>query len=406
MKVLQINVRYNYGSTGKITADIHNYLMKNGQQSVVLYGRKDTAEDKNVRRMCSEVYAKLNNVRSRIDGMVYGGCYFITKKIFAEITKEKPDIVHIQCINGYFVNIYNLIEWLKNNNIKTVITLHAEFMYTANCAHAFECDKWQYGCGSCPDIKRATKSIVKDNTAKSFARMKKAFEGFDSNLVVVSVSEWLKERAQQSPILKNKKHTVIYNGVDTDVFCYSDIIYTRNRVGTSDEKIIFHATAMFSDKQEHIKGGVYIIELAKRLKDKSVKIIVAGKTDISSDLPDNIVLLGDIKDQRLLAQYYSAADVSVITSKKETFSLICAESLCCGTPVVGFKAGAPEQISVKEYSQFVEYGDIDALECAVNRWLEMKINKKEISEKAGKIYSRENMLSEYYKIYQEMIYEN
>ena len=406
MKVLQINVRYNYGSTGKITADIHNYLMKNGQQSVVLYGRKDTAEDKNVRRMCSEVYAKLNNVRSRIDGMVYGGCYFITKKIFAEITKEKPDIVHIQCINGYFVNIYNLIEWLKNNNIKTVITLHAEFMYTANCAHAFECDKWQYGCGSCPDIKRATKSIVKDNTAKSFARMKKAFEGFDSNLVVVSVSEWLKERAQQSPILKNKKHTVIYNGVDTDVFCYSDIIYTRNRVGTSDEKIIFHATAMFSDKEGHNKGGNYIIQLANKMKGKNVKILVAGKTDISSDLPDNIVLLGDIKDQRLLAQYYSAADVSVITSKKETFSLICAESLSCGTPVVGFKAGAPEQISVKEYSQFVEYGDIDALECAVNRWLEMKINKKEISEKAGKIYSRENMLSEYYKIYQEMIYEN
>ena len=406
MKILQINVRYNYGSTGKITADIHRYLVRNGHESVVLYGRKDKSEDKNVRRMCSEAYAKLNNLRSRIDGMVYGGCYFSTKKIIAEINKEKPDVVHIQCINGYFVNIYSLVEWLKSSNIKTVLTLHAEFMYTANCSHSFDCNRWQQGCGSCPDIKRATKSIFKDSTALSFEKMKNAFDGFGENLVVVSVSEWLKERAQQSPILKDKKHTVIYNGVDTDIFYCHGIADTEKILKKDKEKIIFHATAMFSDKDGHNKGGKYIIELAERFKNKDVKIFVAGKTDVSSDLPDNIVLLGEIKERKALAQYYSAADVSVITSKKETFSMICAESLCCGTPVVGFKAGAPEQISLKDYSQFVEYGDIDALENAVNHWLETETDKAEVAKKAKEVYSEECMISQYCKVYQEMIYEN
>lgn len=41
--------------------------------------------------------------------------------------------------------------------------------------------------------------------------------------------------------------------------------------------------------------------------------------------------------------------------------MVTAESLCCGTPVVGFKAGAPEQIAIKEFSEFVEYGDLNSL---------------------------------------------
>ena len=41
--------------------------------------------------------------------------------------------------------------------------------------------------------------------------------------------------------------------------------------------------------------------------------------------------------------------------------MIVAESLCCGTPVVGFKAGAPEQITIKEYSEFSEFGNIEIL---------------------------------------------
>ena len=40
-----------------------------------------------------------------------------------------------------------------------------------------------------------------------------------------------------------------------------------------------------------------------------------------------------------LAEYYSLVDVTVITSFHETFSMVVAESLSCGTPIVGFKAG-------------------------------------------------------------------
>lgn len=67
----------------------------------------------------------------------------------------------------------------------------------------------------------------------------------------------------------------------------------------------------------------------------------------------------------MLAAWYSAADAALLTSHRETFSLVTAESLCCGTPVVGFRAGGPESIAPPSCCKFVEYGDLDALEPAL-----------------------------------------
>lgn len=206
MKVIQVNSVYKNGSTGKITYDIHIGLQQNGIESVVCYGRGGIIKDRNVYKVCSEPYSKLNNILSRITGVMYGGCYFSTKKLISIVKNEKPDIVHLQCINGYFVNIYRLVRWLKNNNVKTVLTLHAEFMYTGGCSHSLDCNQWRNpnGCGysqHCPVYKQETKSFFLDGTKQMFSKMYTAFDGFNDNLIVASVSPWLMERAKKSPIL-------------------------------------------------------------------------------------------------------------------------------------------------------------------------------------------------------------
>ena len=104
----------------------------------------------------------------------------------------------------------------------------------------------------------------------------------------------------------------------------------------------------------------------------------------------------------MLAAYYSMADLSVIASERETFSMPVAESLCCGTPVVGFKAGAPEQIALREYSAFVEYGDTDALYVAMQQMLCRSFDRERIAENAAERYGSENMVAEYVRLYDEM----
>ena len=220
MKVLQINCVYNYGSTGKITYDIHQYLLSQGIESIVCYGRGGKTSDPGVVKLCPEIYGKMNNLFSRIRGTMYGGCHMATRRLIRIIEKENPDVVHLQCINGYFINIYKLLSWLKENGIKTVLTLHAEFMYTANCGYALDCGKWMTGCGNCPRLRQETHSWFVDGTARSYTLMQNAFRGFEKNLTVVSVSPWLRRRAERSPMLRNMEHRVILNGIDTNIFTY------------------------------------------------------------------------------------------------------------------------------------------------------------------------------------------
>lgn len=404
MKVLQVNSVYDFGSTGKITADIHRLLPQYGVDSVVCYGRRGKTEDSNVYRICDDFYSHIEHFRANITGIMYGGCEISTQRLIRIIEREKPDVVHLQCLNNYFVNIYKLIEWLKINHVPTVLTLHAEFMYTGGCGHSIDCNQWstREGCGHsiCPRYRSELKSLFGDCSSYMWHRMKKAFDSFDEGLIIASVSPWLMERAARAPILANKQHCVIYNGLDTNVFKPYDGADLRAKHHCENKKVVFHATPAFSSNPNHLKGGYYVIELAKRLPD--VCFIVAGQAAGELNVPPNLILLGKLDSQELLARYYSMADATVLTSKRETFSMVCAESLCCGTPVVGFKAGAPEQIALSAYSAFCEFGQIDDMVKLVREFEKKQFDKDIIADLAQKQYSTERMVKQYLKIYHKV----
>ncbi len=401
MKILQINVFYKSGSTGKIVYDIHSELKKHRIDSVVCYGRGQNTEDDNVYKVSGNFYCRTQALKGRITGLMYGGSFLSTNKLFRIIEKENPDVVHLHCLNGNFVNIYRLITYLRQNKIKAVLTLHAEFMHTANCSHALECDNWKNGCERCVEFKTQTKSWFFDRANVSWLKMKKAFDGF-GKIQIVSVSPWLMNRAIQSPILADKKHSVVLNGVDTSVFtpCGFDSIKSKY---PTDNKIIFFATANFDPTTDDIKGGKYILQLAEKLKDEKIIIVVAALDGVATALPENVVYISRTKTQNELAQYYSMADVSLIVSQRETFCMPVAESLCCGTPVIGFKAGAPEQIALAQYSEFVDYGDVEALKKCVLKWINKKQDREidpiSLAKIAESTYSKEKMVESYIELY-------
>jgi glycosyltransferase involved in cell wall biosynthesis len=267
-------------------------MQKDGHQSVVCYGRGQKTNEANAYKTCGELYSKLNNLLSRFTGIMYGGCFLSTNQLIRIINREKPDVVHIHCINGYFVNIYRLISFLKKSGIPTLLTLHAEFMYTANCGHAFDCDQWKDGCGNCPRLRKETKSLFFDRTHCSWKKMKKAFENFES-LTVVSVSPWLQGRAGQAPILSDGKHCTVLNGIDTSIFSIALNSRLKQDMGWNRKKIIFHVTAEFSTEPDHNKGGYYVVELANRFLNRNddVLFLVAGRCKKADNIPSNIILL-------------------------------------------------------------------------------------------------------------------
>ena len=403
MKICQINCIYGIGSTGKLTRDLHLSLLDNGFQSIVISPNSNQfTTDKGVFTLVPRWVSLCSAVLKRGLGMQYDWAYYQTHKIIGILKREKPDVVHLQCINGNNINVYQLYHYLAKNKIKTLLTLHAEFPYTGGCGHAYECNRWKIGCGKCPIRKEATQSVIFDLTARTWKKLSSSYRDFrPENFHITAVSPWLLSRAEESPLLHGFKKNVVLNSVDVEIFKYYPFAKNEwnKKLGIKDEKILLYVTAGFYPHLQDLKGGRFIVDLAERLKDKNIRVVIAANYGDPGTLPSNIVYLGRVGSQNELAQLYSSVDLSVITSRRETFSMPVAESLCCGTPIVGFKAGGPESIAIKQYSEFVEYGDLNALYECIVRWMNSSHDKFTISEQSILLYSKSSMAQEFIKQY-------
>lgn len=372
MKIMQINCVYRYGSTGKIVFDINNYLNNCGIESVVCYGRGKKEKETNVYKVSSELEAKVHSAISRITGIDFGYSTLATKRLIKYIKNEKPDVIHLHCLNGHFVNVYKLLEFLKTSKIRTVLTLHAEIMHTAGCEHAMSCNKWITGCFKCHKIRGAVTHLFRDDAQKCSNLMASAFSGFE-NLVVVGASEWITERAKRSYIFSRTKceYLVIHNGIDTETFFKRDSSKLRKILGIDDKKkILLHVTPNFNYP---IKGGKYLLELAQMMPD--YKFIVVGfKENNTMMLPENVIPIFFTKDKEELANYYSLADCMICTSLCENYPTVCVEAVSCGCKVVAFDSGGIKETIPNKMGQCVECYDLNKMKDAAVFWANQPVD--------------------------------
>ena len=384
-----------FGSTGTIIEDIARQCEYDGWDTrlVVPVKRGNLSHPRQILSASLKYEQGIYYRLYRLFGNRFGFAPISSAKVLRIIREYKPDVVHINCLNCYMVNLYKLFEFLAEAGIPTVITNHAEFYYTGNCDHAFECDKWQSGCGNCSSC-----SVV-DRTHRNWLEMRDAIQKME-NVAVVSVSPWVFERSSRSPIMDGKRQVVINNGINTDIFRYDGSYAEKAGNGS---RTIFYPTARFSLESD-AKGSKYILDLAVRFPE--VEIVIAGRCDEHIVFPSNVRYVGYIRSQQELAALYNHADLCVLTGKRETFNLPVAESLCCGTPVVGFRAGGPESIALPEYTEFCEFGDVDKLDQIIRvKWLFFKDGNstKLMSEKAITTYSSIIMAKKYVDLFDDII---
>lgn len=402
MKILQINSVYKVGSTGKIVDSIASELRSQGHEVFTCYGIGDSHYDDNSLKICHDMEHNVNALWARISGLPFGGFYLSNQRFVSVIKQFHPDVVHVHCVNSFTINIYRLLKYLAKNDIRTVVTLHAEFFHTGSCGHAFDCEKWKTCCHDCKEYRLLTASRYFDRSATAWKRMRDAFSGFKpDNIAITAVSPWLVERANQSPFLGQYRIAYVPNGVDTQVFHYRPTIGLIER--GQYKKVVLYVAPYFNLNEKDLKGGRYLPIMAQKHPDCKF-VVVASRTNGSiGQLPSNVQLWGRAKSQEELAQLYSEADATILFSKRETFSMVTAESLCCGTPVVGFQAGGPESIALTGYSWFVEYANIQELSNALNKCMYMTTTPKETSNLAISAYSQENMAILYFNVYKSLL---
>ena len=409
MKILQVNVVADSGSTGKIVACVDAELRRRGHESLVCYGRKAAAAADGRLKFGSEWEAAASKVVNRAGRLMYASSPLATRRLMRKIRREHPDVVHLHCINGYCVDIYRLLHFLAAEGIKTVVTHHAEFFYTANCGHALDCMAFTEadGCRRCPRPRAATGALMADRANTSWRRMREAFAAFaPGQLVFTAVSPWVAGRSKFSPVTAGHECRVVENGLDDSVFCYQadgDRRAERALVPDCHERMVLHVTASFSDAPGTFKGGDEIVALARLMPDVTF-VVAASYVDIKGELPANLYVHGRTRDQHELAALYRAADATVIASKRETFSMIVAESLCCGTPVAGYRAGGPESIAIEPYCRFVDRAEgTAALAAALRHLMAEPFDPDEISAQAIEKFSSQRMAENYINVYNTLL---
>jgi glycosyltransferase involved in cell wall biosynthesis len=342
MKVLLIDVVYAQGSTGKIVQDLEGELVKNGHEVQVAFGRGNKpANKKNIVKVASKWEVYFHVLMTRITGLTGFFSPLATWRLIRQIKRFAPDVVHIHELHGYYVNIVPVIKYLKKIDVKVVWTFHCEFMYTGKCGYAYECEGWKKQCGNCPHLNDYPRSLYLDFTRFMFNQKKTLFDSFN-RVKIVTPSKWLADRVSQS-FLKTKDIRVIHNGINTEsVFFPRDSAALSVKHHLNGKKVVL---AVAPDIMEERKGGEWVVRLAESFSDEFVFILV-GVKDTTRQFPSNVIALARTDNQHQLAEYYSLADLFLITSMKETFSLVVAESLACGTPVIGFDSVAPKEVAL------------------------------------------------------------
>ena len=394
MKVLQINAVYGFKSTGIIVKDIENLLNDNGHTAFVAY-QTAVNPSENSYKIGNKLDWKLHAVLARVFGKQAYFSKIATKRLLKYIDKIRPDAVHLHNLHSNYINLNMLCDYLAEKNIKTVYTLHDCWCFTGKCSHyvAVGCDKWRSSCGSCPQNKCEQPSLFFDATSKVL-KDKTGHLNKIKDLTLVACSEWIKGEAEKS-LLKPKNITVIYNGVDTEIFKPHESSF-REQNGLDDKFVIMG----MADKWCSEANRTAVQKIIENNQDS--KIVIVGCREFQKsvfDGYDNVLTLGYIKDRNELADIYASSDVFVNLTHADTLPTVNMESIASGTPVITYNCcGSPELVD--EGSGFVvKENDVDDLLAKLNKLKEQPL-AIDISS-AHKKFDKNSCYNKYLKVYND-----
>lgn len=159
--------------------------------------------------------------------------------------------------------------------------------------------------------------------------------------IFVAVSQRVAEELQRHYRVPQERIRVIPNGANLARFRrHAEAGQAiRREFGIPDRAPLM----LFVGHEFHRKGLAHIVGALARLP--SAYLMVVGSDDpepyrrLAGAAADRLIFAGTRRD---MPAFYSAADVFVLASAYETFSLVCIEAMACGLPVVATPAGGIE----------------------------------------------------------------
>lgn len=404
MNVLHINQSDISGGAAIAGYRLHQGLLDKGIKSRLLVGQVKT--DNNLVASVSHnhrIEKRLEPITRQL-GLNYIHL-FSTNKITQHKFYQDADILNFHNLHTGYFN-YLVISALTTNK-PAVFTLHDMWSFTGHCAYSYDCERWQSGCGKCPNLDTYP-AVTRDNTRIEWKLKNWVYSR--SNLTIVTPSHWLTKQAQQSMLNRFSIHHIPY-GIDTEAYQPLDSEQCRYLLGISNnKKVLLFAADSLKDTR---KGGDLLFKalqsLPASLKAETVLLTFGSGGDaISKQLGIKTINLGYISSDRLKSIAYSAADLFIFPTRADNLPLVLQESMACGTPMISFKiGGVPDLVrpSVTGYLAIPE--DANDLLNGIVQILEDEALRKRMSHNCREIalaeYPLELQAKRYIELYHQIL---
>jgi D-inositol-3-phosphate glycosyltransferase len=179
-------------------------------------------------------------------------------------------------------------------------------------------------------------------------------------------------------------------GIDLDLFQPVDREAARAHLGLNGDRILLAAGRI-----DPIKGFDTLLDATALLgqRDHTRLMLIGGSKDDPDlnalaararelGIGDRVTFVGAVP-QKELPTYYSAADVCVVPSRYESFGMVAAEALACGTPVVASKVGGlPSIVRDGENGVLVPWRRPEALAESIETVLDNQTLRRQLAREA------------------------
>lgn len=298
-------------------------------------------------------------------------------KITTILNEEKPDICHTNNIGGFSVSLWNTI---KKYNIPLVHTIRDYYSICATSKmlkNNQSCDKQCLKCKIYTYNKKVVSQIVD---------------------AVTGVSKFILETHLEHGYFKNAKiKTHIYNPIEN---------IDESFIKINNENLIFGYFGLISS----IKGVELLLDTFQKIKDKKVKLVLAGRENeegyinylIKKYNDDRIQFIGFVSPEG----FFKQIDVLIHpTLWNEPFGRVIVEGYGFGVPVIASNKGGMPEIIDENQTGFL-FNNSDELVDKIEYFIQNKDSVQQMQMACvnkAKTLLIENIVKEYIKVYKQLV---
>ncbi len=354
MKILHISYSKERGGAAKACLRLHRALLNHNVDSKIITALIPNTEGENVESYCNSTFKQVIRKAKKILNLLTAMSFQKTDNqelhtfdfgniVSPEfINKSDADIVHLHWVN------YSML------GIKTIKKIKKPIVWTFH-------DMWAFmGCEHYDNLNSPDRYIA------GYSKDNKNVRGIDINKIawnakkkhwknvkfnIVTPSRWLKECTEKSYLFKNANVVNIPNVIAEDKFYNKKKEEARKNLMLSEDKnyILF---GTFNTKTYN-KGGDLLYKALKNIKLENTELVIFGADSSNETYNIPTRYMGYIRDESKLNDLYNAADVFVVPSRQDNLPNTVLESICCGTPVVGFNIGGLPDMIVHKHNGYL-----------------------------------------------------